>query len=284
MGNSLFYYSTSFIFANISHPKNLLKFIQYIYFFLRKDNIYIRPKVLLGLAMFIDVNSHADRNIFFHGVVDQDLTNYLKKNIKPDSVFFDIGANSGFFSLLASKLAKRGSVHAFEPVPSVFHNLEKSIKKNNISNIIANQLCLSNKTGMTPFYVSYHSDVSSVKKTSYQKKHKLIKVKTITLNSYCQNNNIKKIDIIKIDTEGSEKNILFSSKKILNTYKPTLVVEFSNITAKAFHYHPSDIYDFLQKQGYRMFSIRNGMLTFQPKKEYYLENLYCIHKSRSHES
>jgi len=267
----------AYVFNNIKHPQNFIKFLQFGLFFLFIKRPLIKPAELSGHRMFIDINSHADRNIFFNGTVDVDLVTFLKKRLQTGSVFFDIGANSGFFSLIASKIIKNGSIHAFEPVPAVYKNLLESSLVNSINNIQVNNICLSNKTGFTPFYVSYNSDVSSIKKNSNIKKEKKIKVKTLTLLDYCKKNAIKKIDIIKIDTEGSEKNILFPSGSILKKFKPMLIVEFSNKNAKAFDYHPNEVYDFLVKIGYKIYSFKNGKLSKQKKLNYYSDNLYCLY-------
>lgn len=271
------YYALQFIRENISKPRNLFKLILFGYFWLKRENPIISPLELNGYKITLDPNSHADRNIFFHDFVDEDLTNFLQKNVKKNTVFFDIGANSGYFSLLVSSLSSKTFVHAFEPVHGVYRNLKKSIRLNGIKNIKANQVCVSNKSGKGVFYVDSHSDLSSIKKTGYQKEAKTISTEMITLNDYCLKNKITKLHIIKIDTEGSEKDILFSSQKILKKFKPVLIIEFSNETAKAFSFHPNEIYDHLINNNYKIYSYHHGRLRLQKKKQSYNENLYCFY-------
>lgn len=277
----LLYYALRFIRENISKPRNLFKLILFGYFWLERKNPIISPLMLNGYKIVLDTNSHADRNIFFHHFLDEDLTNFLKKNIKKNTVFFDIGANSGYYSLLISSLSSKTSVHAFEPVHGVYRNLKRSIKLNGIKNIKANQVCVSNKNGKGIFYVDSHSDLSSIKKTSYQKEVKTISSEMITLNDYCLKNKIKEIHIIKIDTEGSEKDILFSSKKILKKFKPVLIIEFSNETAKAFNFHPNEIYNYLINNNYIIYSYHRRRLRLQKKKNFYNENLYCFYGDKN---
>lgn len=239
--------------------------------------------MLNGYKMKLDLNSHMDKGIFFSGLLGEPIENnlftFLSKHLEKDSVFFDIGANSGYFSVLASSIATNGVIHAFEPVKKTYNFFKKTIGLNQIENIKLNNTCVGDKKGLVSFYVDESSDVSSLNKTSYQKKTKLAKCRMVRLVDYCRENNIKKIDIMKVDTEGAEKDILFNSKKILLKYRPILIVEFSSETARAFDYHPNELYDFLHEIGYRIYSFKDGRLQLQQKQEYYqAQDLYCLCK------
>ena len=91
----------------------------------------------------------------------------------------------------------------------------------------------------------------------------------VTLNSYCKENKIKKLDIIKIDTEGAEKKIIFGSKNVFRKFHPKIIIEFCNKTAEPFGYHPNEVYDFLAKLGYTAHKWDGKSLKIQFKKDYY---------------
>lgn len=280
-------WSTIFFFFIKSFIKNPLgvvfKFSQYSFYIISGKKIIIQKvPVLKNLRMVLDLSSHTGRSIFLSGLlgkhIDIDILRFLEKNLKKDSVFFDIGANSGYLSLFASQIASRGSVHAFEPIPFVYKDFLRTIKLNNIQNIKANNVCASDKNGTVKFYLSSYSDVSGIKETSYQKRNKIINSKTITLNAYCQKNNINKVDIIGIDTEGAEKSIIFSSRNLIKKFHPKIIVEFCNKTAKAYGYHHNEIYDFLVELGYKAYEYHGEKFETQPKKDYYEdEDLYFVY-------
>lgn len=256
--------------------------LYFYYLITGKKILVIEVPQIKNYKMVLDLNSHLDRSIFLSGLfgdhIEENSFNFLSKNLKKDSVFFDIGANSGFFTLFASLIIKTGFIHSFEPVPRAYNNFKKSVQLNKIKNINVNNLCIGNMNKKVRFNVSFHSDVSSIKVTPYQSGNKLIESEMMTLDKYCQKNNLKKMDMIKIDVEGSEKDILFNSKNILKKFKPILIIEFSNYTARAFGYHPNEIYDFLVDLGYGIYNYKRGKLEKQKKKEFYEEDLYCIYK------
>ncbi|MDO8658547.1 MAG: FkbM family methyltransferase [Candidatus Levybacteria bacterium] len=272
---SLFYYSARFIFER---PSDIYKFLLYLYYKILKKTPVLKLKVLNKKKMVLDLDSHIDRTIFFHEYVEKELSDFLSKYLKKESTFFDIGANSGYFSLLTSTIIENGSIHAFEPVQYIYNNFSKSVKINNIKNIFINNVCVGSKNKKVDFYVASHSDVSSIRKTDFQKSSKKIKCKMITLESYCDMKNIKRIDMIKIDTEGNEFDILRGSMKILKRFKPVLIIEFSNKTTESFGYHPNIMYDYLTGLGYKIFSYSGSKIIPQNKKDYYEEDLFCFYK------
>jgi len=225
--------------------------------------------------MVLDVNSHIDRTLYFHEETEMDLALFLQKYLKDDCLFFDIGANSGYFSLIASNIVTKGSIHAFEPMPPIYHNFRRAIRLNNIRNIILNEACVGDKNMYVPFYAASHADVSGIRATSYHKHSTKIRRKMITIDSYCKDLKLN-VDILKIDVEGAEKYVLLGAQGIVKRDKPIIILEFSNITTSSFGYHPNVLYDFLSSHGYKIFSYKNGRLRSQKKKEYYSEDLYCF--------
>jgi FkbM family methyltransferase len=78
----------------------------------------------------------------------------LIKSINRKSCFIDVGAHAGFFSIVASKKNKRLAIHSFEPSRNFFF-LKNHIKYNNLKNISAQKLLVSNKNCKREFYEQY---------------------------------------------------------------------------------------------------------------------------------
>lgn len=279
-----FIYVFNLIKALFKKPQNTYTPILFIIYKLTGKNPIVRYVPMLKMRMILDLNSHFDKSIFFSGLlgkhVENNIFTFLSKNLKKNSVFLEVGPNSGYFSLLASAIIKAGTIHAFEPAPQPYENMKKSIKLNNVRNIKLSNVCIGDKNGVVEFYSSFHSDVSGLKKTPYQKGNRIIKSKMTTLDNYCKENKIKKIDIVKIDTEGAEKNIVFGSSNIIKKFHPKMIIEFCNKTAKPYGYHPNDIYDFLTKLGYIAYKWDGESLKIQPEKNYYEdEDLFFIYRN-----
>lgn len=254
----------------------------YLYRAKIKGLIIISPKHFGHYKIILDPNSGIDRTIFLRGIAHPDVVDFMLRRLNRDSVFFDIGSHSGYFSILASLIIREGQIHAFEPLLNLYINTLSSIKEDNIKNIILNNLCVGDKNGQTKFYTSELSDTSSIKRTKYQSKVRTMSCKMVRLDTYCRRNRIKKISMMKIDVEGGERDILLSSEKIIKKFKPIMIIEFTNKTAEAFDYHPNEMYDLLGRYGYHLckYSHITGKLDALEKKDYYEENVYCIPKKK----
>jgi FkbM family methyltransferase len=188
---------------------------------------------------------------------------FLIKNFKDDDIFYDIGANYGFYVLLAQEFITKGEIHAFEPNPKIFKLLRKNSRLDIYKNTFLNEMALSDKTGETEFFdreISRHSGGSSLIKHQHFLKYKVIKVKTTTLDDYILNH--KPPTIMKIDVEGEESLVLKGGLELLKKYSPMIIMEFL----------PDDLHreavNILFNSGYRAFKIDNdGNLSIMNEKQ-----------------
>ena len=177
---------------------------------------------------------------------------FLIQNFKNDDIFYDIGANYGFYTLLAQEFITKGEIHAFEPSPKIFKLLRENSRLDIYKNTFLNEMALSDKTGETEFFdreISGQSGGSSLIKHQNFLKYKVIKVKTTTLDDYISNH--KPPTIMKIDVEGGEPLVLKGALKLLKKYSPIIIMEFL----------PDDLHreavNILSNNGYRAFKIDN---------------------------
>jgi FkbM family methyltransferase len=188
---------------------------------------------------------------------------FLIKNFKDDDIFYDIGANYGFYTLLAQEFITKGEIHAFEPNPKIFKLLRESARLDIFKNTFLNEVALSGKAGETDFFdreISRHSGGSSLIKLQYFLKYKVIKVKTTILDDYILNH--KPPTIMKIDVEGGESLVLKGALKLLKKYSPIIIMEFL----------PDDLHreavNILLNNGYRALKIGNdGNLSIINEKD-----------------
>ena len=145
---------------------------------------------------------------------------YLKEGM----ICFDVGANIGQVSLIFSRfVGEKGSVHAFEPTSSTFKQLSTNQIFNNRSNLVINNLAVTDKNGDVDFYVydqQYHG-WNTLRESPFEwygihvKPIKTEKVLSTTIDAYCTENNINQIDLLKIDIEGSEYQVLLGCHSML---------------------------------------------------------------------
>lgn len=142
-------------------------------------------------------------------MTDVNIYNSLK--IYPKTII-DIGANVGDTVSAFRKSFPDSKIYAFEPDKNVFQHLSNRFKGD--KKVFCYQNAISNIEGDQDFYVSNESNLLS----SLVEKENIIKttVKTLKLEDFIASNEIQKIDIIKLDTEGFDLEILKSAKELFN--------------------------------------------------------------------
>jgi len=171
---------------------------------------------------------------------------YCQESIIKGMNIIDIGANIGMYTVLAAeKTGKDGRVIAIEPEPENYKHLLKNIKLNNFQNVISKNIALTNHEGFEKLYVSSQPACHSL--VFKEGKIYSIEVPVKTIDGLLEELNIKKIDIIKIDTEGAEMPILKGAEKTLRA-NPDM-----KLFIASYHY-PSEIQEvcqFLNERGFK---------------------------------
>ncbi len=180
--------------------------------------------------------SYVSQLLFWNGYKKFEYSEIFEQLIKDTNCFFDIGSNIGYYSLIAAKSNPNIKSYAFEPALGPKFYLNKNILINKFqNNIKAIDFALSNKTGNIDFYevenVKYKylkynlaGEGNAGTKTTSRDFVKNT-VKTTTLDNYVKLNDIDNIDLIKIDTEGTEIDILKSGKKSIEKHQPIIICE-----------------------------------------------------------
>lgn len=202
------------------------------------------------------------------GIYDENLIhNFYNKIIfnRPTLNFFDIGANTGSF-IFFPLLNKSIKCFAFEPNPLAYEALCENIDINNL------------KDNVTPFNMGIWNDETdldlkvpvdttdsglatfgdSPDRFKYDNKNgdfTTHNVKCKTIDVLFDELGLESLDIIKIDTEGSELNILKGGEKTLKEYKPCILLEFDNKNTNQFGYMRDDIITLLKSYGYTNFQL-----------------------------
>lgn len=148
----------------------------------------------------------------------------IKTNYKP--IIFDIGANIGAFSLYAHRLNKHSKpvMYAFEPHPDNIKLTEANFKRNGLSDYHLLQKAIAGKDGVALFDISGAFD--SFKLSA--KADKTIEVQTVKLSNFCANQNISRIDLLKMDIEGGEYDVIEHDIDFIKDKVATLLVEYHN--------------------------------------------------------
>ena len=142
--------------------------------------------------------------------------------LHPNDIVVDAGANQGVFSLLAAaKNAK--CVYAFEPMPNVRKILEKNINLNGYNNIIKIvPLGLRAENGAQ--VISSSEEMVGSASFVFTGQGTNTSVECVTLDDWVKENDIPRVDFIKADIEGSERDLLAGAGETLRRFKPRLAI------------------------------------------------------------
>lgn len=188
-------------------------------------NSFNRRKVVklkkYGVKFFIDPFNFIGLLIKDQKIYEYKITNYIFKNLKKNSIFFDIGCNEGYYSVIASKKNYSGKTYSFEPVKLLIKIIKKNLSLNNIKNCKIYNFAIGdeNKSSKINIYHEKNEGSSSiVTKYKYSNKTQKILIKSLD-NFYKMNKFNFKIDLIKIDVEGYELKVLDGMMNLINRRK-----------------------------------------------------------------
>ena len=151
-------------------------------------------------------------------------TRLFRELITPGMVVIDVGANIGYFSLLASMLVgPGGQVHAFEPDPVNFGLLKKNVRINHASNIKVVQTALSNNDDPVPLFLNSDNKGDHRMWEATGESRTKITVKATTLDRYLNKTGIVPA-FIKIDVQGAEGQVLAGMKETLARATPLYMI------------------------------------------------------------
>ncbi len=185
------------------------------------------------------------------GEIEKSQTALIKQIVKPGMNVFDLGANFGWFTLVLSKtVGSSGRVYSFEADPSLVNILKENVKLNNFSNISILPFAVSNKNCVSKFSLNESYDTRNQLEANLPSKN-TIDVKVISLDEFCNQENLKRVDFVKMDIEGSEPRALEGMEKII-TANPNLkiITEFNKVAMLSVGTSPENFIDSLQEAGF----------------------------------
>lgn len=222
---------------------------------------YAAVKLDKGFMMNLDLNDPEQLKVYFYGHYHEryeaDLVARLLEN---DDVFWDIGANVGYFTLVAAMaLANRGQIIAFEPGQNAYARLMENISLNPFGNIRTYPVAVSDREGEAVLHVSGDIADSSASLFLAGGGHGGHEVcRTVALDKFLTAENLRPPTLIKLDAEGAELAVLQGAQGLISQSPPMFLMEMEEKTLKAASASKAAIQQFLSGYGYRAAHLRKG--------------------------
>lgn len=219
------------------------------------------------LNMSYELKTDIGNNLYYKGEFERREIDFLLdiSKLKRKQVVFDIGANIGVHSITLAKKNNEVKVYSFEPSAYTRKILEFNLKINNLKNqITVIPYAISDHLGKAKFYQTIDNAYSSLKDTKRKNVTDTFEVNLMTIDEFVKTENIGKVDLIKIDVEGSENEVVLGGINTLSRLKPEIFIEiYQGINSNR---DPGATINFLRDIGYEAYVLIDGKKT--PFKEH----------------
>lgn len=185
------------------------------------------------------VNSQIGRALFFNEFEPAEV-NFIQRVLRSGDTLVDIGANAGLYSILGGRLVgPSGKVIAFEPGLFESALFQLNVRTNQLTNVQLINKGVSDTEGIADFILSEDGAMNSLKRTHHPDQHPVAstQIQTTTLSRIIDELDIDNLRLIKIDTEGAERQIILSSAHYFKHLRRALILfESQDANNRAYSY------------------------------------------------
>lgn len=218
-----------------------------------------------GSLMECNVEDLIQRYIYYFGEWEPNLTRWIARRLSPGDTFIDVGANVGYFSLLASSLVgASGKVVAIEASPDTFAKLQRNLGVNSASNVRAINIAASDREHTLTLFSAYAAN-SGMMSTNPDWADLYgfdpnCEIAAAPIASILNSREIQTARLVKIDVEGSEWSVIQGMLPMLHACRPDLeiVTEINPSVLESRGQTPESLIRTFQDLGFHCYSIENS--------------------------
>lgn len=221
-----------------------------------------------GTEILVTEQTSVDNVYTWHpnvGLTELELLEKFIPYIEGNSTILDLGAQSGCFSL-AGKYYPNTTWHAFEPDPLNYSLLVDNLKLNDVTNVKTYKVAMSNTVGKATLKsCTSHKGLNTLGENvnRFSKEDTIdYVVETNTIDNLFLDT---KIDLIKMDTEGSEYDIIMGGLLTIEKYKPKMLLEYCEDNLNQFGKSRGDLDRLIEEIGYEVSWLFSENILIQPR-------------------
>lgn len=229
-----------------------------VFRFLAAEEAECHP--LPSVTVYVRPDKWIER-LMWAGAYERELVDLFKLVLKPGMTVLDVGANIGYFSVLAAGLVgESGQVHSFEPAPTCFARLKRNLAAFPWAS--ASAVAVGDAPGTACFHFSDKANEtgwgSLLSEGDACTRETTVPV--VRLDDWAREQGIGRVDFIKMDIEGAEFRALQGATELLSRYRPVVVAELNSVCLARDDRQPSDVLAQLRAAGYDNFEFNDGVL------------------------
>ncbi|MCI0571465.1 MAG: FkbM family methyltransferase [Myxococcaceae bacterium] len=218
-----------------------------------------RTADVFGYRMRLDVSEYIQQQVYL-GTFEPRETQWVRRWLAPGMSFVDVGANVGYFTLLASSLVgPTGRVFACEPSTQAFQRLEATLRENRVTQARAFPFALGSEPGELHLYFTTGVSQNHTPSMIPQPDGRPFPVTVRTLDDCLDEWGLEQVDLVKLDVEGFEPRILQGATKALFTGRiRALMCEFNDVWLRRVGSSNAALYALLRAHGFRELEHRSA--------------------------
>lgn len=206
-----------------------------------------------GRRFVADLTTGMENTLYFLGEYEPAISRITSALVESGDVCVDVGANFGWYTILmAAQCGPAGQVHAFEPVPSIYAELEGNVALNRrLSPVFLNQLALADREATKEIHTfadipSGHASFSPGRSIVAE----TLACEVAPLDHYLETHEVTHVDFLKVDIEGAEMMFLEGASRLFNQPEPPIILmEMARETTEHFGYLPDALVKYIAEHG-----------------------------------
>lgn len=231
------------------------------------DRVSWRPhhghgRTVDGVEMHLDTASTVDRHIWYFGLWEPAQTEWLRRSLGPGDGFVDVGAHSGYYSLLASRLVEGGGrVTAIEASPSICDLLRRNVEANEAANVRVLHMAAAREAGELAVY--RHPDPGRSRTSARFGMAPEATVPARPLSDVLTRDEWRHVRLVKIDVEGAEPGVIAGMEPLLYEAREDLEVllEFTPAICDLSGDSAGELLDIMERHGFHAYRLAQGIHT-----------------------
>lgn len=196
-------------------------------------------------------------------------TSIILRHLRQGGVFIDVGANVGWFTVIAAQALKdSGMVYSIEANPAILPTLHENIS--GFQNIQVIEMAVGNRTGSTEFYMTSDFVNSGIHADPFkQDSGELTEVKIDLLDNIIPNHD--QVSVVKIDVQGDDLNVIEGARSILSNSNLTLICEWAPVWMKNAGRNPDMLPLYLKELGFHISVIDDWLGVEMSLADFYVQ-------------
>jgi len=204
-----------------------------------------------GLRWAMDAGDYTQQDLFWSGAKDVAEIREALRCMPTGGVMFDLGANFGYYAItIASALQGDCQIYAFEPNPRTMQRFTRNVSLNGSRGLHLLEMGISEAPGYALVVETpAHSGAAYLRETSTSG------VTVTSLDRFCEQNHIHRLDFIKMDIEGAELRALRGGVETFKRFGPAMLIELNPVTSEREGYTVRELVVFLEDLGYAIYHV-----------------------------